>query len=303
MGSASVTAQAAGDRLDVGCLVTKVKADVTALRVELLGPVRAWRGEQELELGGPQRRALFSMLAGTRRLMSVGEVIEGLWGQDAPLSATNAVHVHVSQLRGVLEPDRARRSPGRILTAARSGYRLDLTPGSLDTEMLDCHLATARRLAASDQMVALRSLEAALSLWHGPALDGIPGPWADVERTRLDELYQTATGDRLDMLLMLGGHHEVLADLAALSRQHPLRERLRGQFMLALYRCGRQAEALAVYDNARRELAWKLGIDPGPALRRLHARILAADPALDPPRVELDRAWRTSDIGWARSGA
>ena len=283
--------------------MAKVKADVTALRVELLGPVRAWRGEEELEIGGPQRRAVLSMLAGTRRPVSRDEVIEGLWGQDAPVSAGNAVHVHISGLRRVLDPGRTLRSPGRILTAAHSGYRLDLAPGSLDTEVLDFHLATARRLAASDPAVAVRSLDAALSLWHGASLDGIPGPWADVERARLDELYQTATGDRLDMMLMLGAHHEVLADLAALIRQHPLRERFRGQFMLALYRCERQAEALAAYDDARRELARKLGVDPGPALRRLHARILANDPALDPPRVELDRAWRTSDIGWAHSGA
>ena len=285
------------------CPVAKVTEDVTALRVELLGPVRAWRGEEELELGGPQRRALLGMLAGSRRAVSIGELIDGLWGQDPPASAGNAVHVHLSSLRRVLEPDRARRAPGQILTAAHSGYRLDLTPGSLDTEVLDFHLAMARRLAASDPTVALRSLDTALSLWHGATLDGIPGPWADVERTRLDELYQTATGDRLDMLLMLGAHHEVLADLAALIRKHPLRERFRGQFMLALYRSGRQAEALAAYDDARLELARKLGIDPGPALRRLHAQILAGDQALDPPRAAEGQAWRTSDIGWARSGA
>jgi DNA-binding SARP family transcriptional activator len=205
------------------CLVAKVMADVTALRIELLGPVRAWRGEEELELGGPQRRALLSLLAGTRRPVSRDEVIEGLWGQDAPVSAVNAVHVHVAWLRRVLEPGRTARSPGRILTATQSGYRLDLAPGSLDTEVLDYHLATARRLAATHLAVAVRSLDAALALWHGPSLDGIPGPWADVERARLDELYQTATGDRLDMMLMLGAHHEVLADLAALIRQHPLR--------------------------------------------------------------------------------
>jgi DNA-binding SARP family transcriptional activator len=283
--------------------VTKVEADVTALRVELLGPVRAWRGEEELELGGPQRRALLSILAGTRRVVSCGEAIEGLWGQDAPVSAGNAVHVHISWLRRALEPGRARRSPGQILMAIRSGYRLDLTPGSLDTELLDCHLATGRRLAASDPAAAVWSLDAALALWHGATLEGIPGPWADVERTRLDELRQTATEDRLDMMLMLGAHHEVLADLAALIRRHPLRERFRGQFMLALYRCGRQAEALAAYDDARRELAGRLGIDPGPALRRIHARILAGDPALNPPRSGKRGAWRTSDIDWARSDA
>jgi DNA-binding SARP family transcriptional activator len=265
--------------------------------------LRAWRGDEELELGGPQRRALLSMLAGARRVVSRGEVIDGLWGSDAPLSAENAVHVHISWLRRVLEPGRARRSPGRILTAAHSGYRLDLAPGSLDTEVLDLHLATARRAAASDPAVAVRSFDAALNLWHGGSLDGIPGPWAEIERTRLDELRQTAIEDRLDMMLMLGAHHEVLADLAALIRRHPLRERFRGQFMLALYRCGRQAEALAAYHDAHRELAEQLGVDPGPALRHIHARMLAGDPALDPPRTQRQRAWRTSDIGWAHSSA
>jgi DNA-binding SARP family transcriptional activator len=191
------------------------------------------------------------------------------------------VHVHISGLRRVLEPRRASRAPGQLLTAAGPGYRLRLAPGTLDTDVLHGHIADARRLASGDPWEAARSLDAALSLWQGLALAGAPGPWADIERARLEELRQTTTADRIDILLRLGAHHEVLAELAALTRQHPLRERFWGQLMIALYRCGRQGEALAAFSDARRELAEQLGIDPGLALRRLHEQILAADPELE----------------------
>jgi DNA-binding SARP family transcriptional activator len=257
------------------------EANAAALRVQLLGPVRAWRGDHELEIGGPRRRALLGMLAGARQAVSRSELIDGLWGHDPPASADNSVHVYISGLRRVLEPRRARRAPSQVLTAIGPGYRLRLEPGTLDTEVLDKHMADARRLGSSDPAAAAKSLDAALRLWQGASLAGIPGPWADIERARLDELRQTATADRLDIMLTLGGHHQALAELAALIRQHPLQERFHGQLMLALYRCGRQADALAAFADARRVLADQLGIDPGPALRRLHQQILTGDAALD----------------------
>ncbi len=260
------------------------EANRTALRIQLLGPVRAWRGEREIELGGPQRRAVLAMLASARDTVSLGEAIDGLWAGHPPASAENAVHVIISGLRRALEPSRAPRALGQLLTASGPAYRLRVPPGSVDTETLSSLVADARRLAASDPAAAVRSLDGALALWRGASLSGIPGPWAVIERVRLDELRQAAIADRLDLLLALGSHHEVVAELAALIRQYPLRERLRGQLMLALYRCGRQAEALAVFAAVRREMAVQLGIDPGPALRRLHEQILAADPALDLPR-------------------
>ena len=257
------------------------EANAATLRVQLLGPVRAWRGDQELEIGGPRRRALLGMLANARQAVSRSELIDGLWGHDPPASAHNSVHVYISGLRRVLEPRRARRAPSQLLTAIGPGYRLRLEPGRLDTEVLDEHMADARRLGSSDPAAAAKSLDAALRLWQGASLAGIPGPWADIERARLDELRQTATADRLDIMLTLGGHHQALAELAALIRQYPLQERFHGQLMLALYRCGRQADALAAFADARRVLADQLGIDPGPALRRLHQQILTADAALD----------------------
>jgi DNA-binding SARP family transcriptional activator len=260
------------------------EAESAGLRIQLLGPVRVWRGDHELEIGGPRRRALLGMLANSRRAVSRGELIDGLWGHDPPASADNSVHVNIAALRRVLEPRRARRAPSHLLTAIGSGYKLRLETGTLDTELLDQHMADARRLAGQDPAAAARSLDAALRLWQGASLSGIPGPWADIERARLDELRQTATADRLDIMLTLGGHHQTLAELAALIRQHPLQERFRGQLMLALYRCGRQADALAAFADTSRVLAEQLGIDPGPALQRLRQQILTADIALDSPQ-------------------
>jgi len=255
------------------------------LWVQLLGPVRAWRGDEELELGGPRRRAVFGMLAmHAHRAVSRSELIDGIWDADPPASAVNSVHVYISGLRRVLEPRRTHGGPGQVLATGRAGYLLRLEPGQLDTELLAGHLADARRLiAARDLGAAARPLEAALGLWQGTTLAGIDGRWADIERARLDELRQTAIEDRIDVLLALGGHRQALAELAALVRQYPLRERFRGQVMLALYRCGRPADALAAFADARRLLVEQLGVDPGPELRRLHQQILTTDAALDPP--------------------
>jgi DNA-binding SARP family transcriptional activator len=259
--------------------------DAGALRVQLLGPVRAWRGEQELELGGPRRRAVLGMLAmRANQVVSRSELIDGMWGEDPPASAVNSVHVYVAGLRRVLEPRRAHRAPGQVLPASGPGYLLRLEPGQVDAETLDHHLTQAQRSPATgDLAAAARSLDAALGLWQGVPLSGIPGPWADIERVRLDELRLTAIGERIEVLLALGGHHQAVAQLAGLIREHPLREQFRGQLMLALYRCGRQADALAEFADARRVLAGELGIEPGPGLRRLHQQILTADTALDLP--------------------
>jgi DNA-binding SARP family transcriptional activator/Tfp pilus assembly protein PilF len=259
--------------------------DAGTLRIQLLGPVRAWRGEQELELGGPRRRAVLAMLAmRASQAVSRSELIDGLWGEDPPASAVNSLHVYVAGLRRVLEPHRARRAPGQVLSASAPGYLLRLEPGQLDAAALDHHLTQVpRSLAAGDLTAAARSLDAAQRLWQGAALAGIPGPWADIERVRLDELRLTTIEERTDVMLALGGHHQAVAQLAGLIREHPLRERFRGQFMMALYRCGRQADALAEFAAARRVLASELGIEPGAGLRRLHQQILTADTELDLP--------------------
>jgi DNA-binding SARP family transcriptional activator/Tfp pilus assembly protein PilF len=258
--------------------------DGEPLVVSLFGPVRAWRGDVELDLGTPRQRAVFGLLAvRANRTVSRDELIDGIWGDDPPPSAVNAVHVYVAGLRRAVEPRRAHRAPGQILIASGSGYLLRLRPGRLDVEMFGQHVASGRESREREDLpAAIQALDAALALFQASPLAGIPGPWADIERIRLGELRMTAIEERIDAVLRLGRHAEAAAQLAGLVREHPLRERLHGQLMLALYRCGRQAEALAAFAGARRILIEQLGIEPGPELRRTHAQILATHADLDP---------------------
>ncbi|TVZ05886.1 tetratricopeptide repeat protein [Trebonia kvetii] len=253
------------------------------MRVAVLGPVRAWRGDTELELGAPQRRAVLGLLAvRANQVVARDELIDGIWGEDLPAQSVNALHVHVARLRAVLEPGRERRAPSRTLLATQAGYQLTLASGQLDTEVFAERLAAARAsLAAGDLAGAAGQFDVALRLWQGTALAGIPGPLAEIVRTRLSEQRLAAAEEHVDVILALGRHSEAVQRLVELVAGHPLRERFRAQLMLALYLSGRQAEALAAFADARRVLAGELGIEPGTELRQLHARILAADPALD----------------------
>jgi DNA-binding SARP family transcriptional activator/Tfp pilus assembly protein PilF len=252
------------------------------LAVKLLGPVTAWRGGREIRLGTPRQRAVLAVLAvRANQAVSRSALIDAVWGNDPPSSAANGVHVYIGGLRRALEPDRALRGPAGILLTTAVGYQLRLGPRQLDAWQFEDHLAAGRRARdAGDLAGAVKSLDAAMGLWIADPLAGVPGPWAEVERTRLGELLITAYEERIDALLRLGNHGEATAALAALVREYPLRERFHHQWMLALYRGGRQAEALAAFADARRILADELGIDPGAELRRLHEQILAADPAL-----------------------
>ncbi len=266
--------------------VTAVRAGNDALlRVQLLGPVRAWLGQRELDLGAPQQRAVFGMLAmRANRTVSRSDLIDGVWGQEPPVSAVNGVHVYVAGLRRALEPDRAHRAPGQALLADAGGYMLRLEPGQPDTEAFSQLLAQARESgAAGDLATAARLLDAASRLWRADPLSGIPGPWAEIERVRLRELRLNVIEESVDAMLARGRHADAATKLAGLVREHPLRERFRGQLMLALYRCERQAEALAVYAETRSVLVEELGVEPGPELRRLHERLLLADDALGLP--------------------
>jgi DNA-binding SARP family transcriptional activator/Tfp pilus assembly protein PilF len=253
------------------------------LRVALLGPVRAWLGDAELELGAPQRRAVLALLAvQANQVVARDELIDGIWGEDLPSSSVNALHVHVARLRAVLEPGRAQRAPGQRLLASNRGYLLRLAAGQLDAEVFTTRLAAARASrAAGDLAGAAGQFKAALGQWQGGALAGIPGPQAQIIRTGLDEQRLAAIEQHVDVILALGRHAEATQQLVELARAHPLRERFSVQLMLALYRSGRQAEALTAFAAARRVLATELGIEPGPQLRQAHAQILAADPALD----------------------
>lgn len=231
-----------------------------SVRFEVLGPVRAWRGDVELELGPPQQRAALAvlLLQGDTSL-SPAQLVEALWAGAAPKAATGMVRSYVSRLRHALEPDTPIKSIG-------GGYAI-LAPALDLTEFQ--HL-----LAAGDA----RSLREALGLWHGTPLAGVNG--FEAERVRLKQLRLKAIEDLAAADIEAGRHVEATAALAELITEQPLRERPRELQMLALYRSGRQAEALDVFARIQRLLEDELGLYPGPELREMQRRILASDPTL-----------------------
>jgi DNA-binding SARP family transcriptional activator len=255
------------------------------LRVGVLGPVRAWLAGQELPAGPPRQQAVLGMLAmRANRVVSRDELVDAVWGQHAPASAEGGVHTYVAGLRRVLEPGRSRRGPSQVLASAAGGYVLRLDPGQVDAIVFERGLAAGRRLrGAADLSGAIAALDTALGEWHGSAFAGVPGPFASAERVRLAELRSAASEERAEVLLELGRHEQAVPELAALVAEHPLRERMRGLLMIALYRCGRQAEALQAFHDTRQVLADELGIDPGPELSRIHQQILSLDPTLEAP--------------------
>jgi DNA-binding SARP family transcriptional activator/tetratricopeptide (TPR) repeat protein len=255
------------------------------LRVGVLGPVMAWYGDQELPVGQPRQQAVLGILAmRANRAISRGELVDAVWGQDPPASAEGGIYTYVAGLRRVIEPNRSLRGPGRVLVSSGAGYVLHLVPGQPDAVAFEQDLGRARQLRkAGDPAGAVAALNSALSLWRGIAFAGVPGPFAETERVRLGELRSTAAEERADVLLSLGRHEEVVPDLTAMVADHPLRERLRGLLMIALYRCGRPAEALRIFQDGRRVLAEELGIDPGGDLSRIYQQVLTMDPALAAP--------------------
>jgi DNA-binding SARP family transcriptional activator/tetratricopeptide (TPR) repeat protein len=253
------------------------------LRVGVLGPVTAWYGQEELRVGQPRQQAVLGILAmRANRVISRGELVDAVWGQDPPASAEGGIYTYVAGLRRVIEPTRSARGPGRVLVSSGAGYVLHLVPGQPDAVAFEQQLARARQLRKNgDPAGAVDALEGALGLWRGIAFAGVPGPFAETERVRLAELRSGAAEERADVLLALGRHEEVVPDLTVLVADHPLRERMRGLLMIALYRGGRHAEALRVFTDGRHVLAEELGIDPGTELSRIHQQVLNCDPALD----------------------
>ncbi|MFD6340746.1 BTAD domain-containing putative transcriptional regulator [Streptomyces sp. NPDC060131] len=250
------------------------------LRFSVLGPVRAWRGGEPVPPGSPQQRALLAaLLLRDGRTATAGELIDALWGDEPPSQALAAVRTYASRLRKGL-------SPGVLVTEA-GGYALRTRPDQLDLNLAQ-ELATdaEKARAAGDRNQARALLNKSLGLWDGEALASVPGPYAETQRARLEEWRLQLTETRLDLDLEVGCHAEAVSELTVLTAAHPLRERLRELLMLALYRSGRQAEALAVYADTRRLLAEELGVDPRPELAQLQQRILQADTELASPVEE-----------------
>jgi DNA-binding SARP family transcriptional activator len=244
----------------------------------VLGPVEVRDGDSSVPIGGGKERALLAcLLLNAGEAVSSDRLIDELWGERAPPTAPKALQVYVSKLRKALGPDRIVTSP--------AGYRLDVEPGELDLDRFErLRGGGVGALAAGDPRKAAELIEAALALWRGPPLADLAfEPFAQSEAARLEELRLAALEERVEAHLALGRHRELVPELERLVEQQPLRERPRAQLMLALYRSGRQAEALDTYREGRRVLVDELGIEPGPELRALERKILEHDPALDVP--------------------
>src|SRR5215207_5318465 len=246
------------------------------MEFRVLGPLEAWDGGCEVSLGGRKPRALLAvLLLHANEVVSSDRLIDELWGEESPGRATAALRVNVSRLRKALPQD--------VLTTRSPGYVMRVEPDELDLHRFERLVdegsgLLARGLAAD----ASERLREALSLWRGTALaDFAYESFAQAAVARLEEIRLAAVELRIDADLVLGRHGGLVGELEALVAEHPLRERLQMYLMTALYRSGRQAEALDAYREARRALVDELGIDPSPALQELERAILRQDPVLE----------------------
>jgi DNA-binding SARP family transcriptional activator len=252
----------------------------------VLGPLEVTAGGRTLGLAGSRTRAVLAvLLVHANQVVSSDRLIEELWPGHPAGKAADSLQVRISELRKAL------RSAGEAerLATRSPGYLLRVTPGELDARQFEKLAAAGNAaLAASDAATAAQRLDQALDLWRGPALAGLEAvPSVRAEAGRLEEERLAALESRAEAMLACGRHRDLIAELETLTTAHPLRERFWSQRMLALYRAGRQADALRAYRELRDILVGELAIEPGPELRELHARILRQDPRLDGPAVVL----------------
>lgn len=262
------------------------------LRFEVLGPMRGWRGAREIDLGAPKQRAVLAVLLLRReQVVTPAELVDAIWGENPPPRAADAMYRYISGLRKALEWRRTARAPAEVLTHVSAGYSIRLPSSQLDLEVFKSRVSEARQLrAVGDLIGALRSFDSSLRLWTGLALGGVTGSFVSGQRAQLIEHRMSVVEERAMVALELGQSEDAVADLTPLVREHPLRERVSELLMRALHQCGRQAEALALFQNTRRMLADELGADPGPNLRLLNLQMLRDDPVLNRPK-SLAQVW------------
>src|SRR5579864_1674814 len=252
------------------------------MELRILGPVQARVGNKTHRLGGSKHGALLAvLLCRPNQVVGLDELIRALWGEHEPDSAKSVIEVYVHTLRRLLEPDRAPHTPPTVLVKDGDGYRLVVGPDELDASRFERLLSEGRRALRDKEPGAARaSLIAALDLWAGRPFADIVAPFVAVERSRLEERRLVALEARIDADLALQRHADVVAELEALVIEHSTREGFTERLMLALYRAGRQSDALAAFARLKNQLQEESGLDPGPALDKLYGDILRQAPEL-----------------------
>ncbi|MFS8099249.1 AAA family ATPase [Lentzea alba] len=250
------------------------------IEFRVLGGVEAYAGDHQVNIGPAKQRCVLAvLLAEANRPVSADQLIDRVWADSPPLRVRASLHTYLARLRAA----------GVRITGRRGSYLF-----AADERLIDLHrfrLLVRQAKATSDDRAALEVFEQALSLWRGELFAGHDTPWLADARTSAELELWEARLDHVDVALRCGRHAALVPELSTVAGRHPLDERVAGQLMTALYRNGRQAGALEVYQRIRRRLADELGADPGPALRRLHHQILTADPALTTGAA--GRPWRT----------
>jgi DNA-binding SARP family transcriptional activator/tetratricopeptide (TPR) repeat protein len=269
-----------------------------AVRYEVLGSVRSWRADIAIDLGPVQQQVVLAvLLLQQNRAIARQQLISAVWGDAEPRSAEGLVHRHISGLRRVLELTRHPVAESGQLAWTNAGYVLTVPTGGLDLDAFDRQVETARKArAAGDLASAAEILRSALGLWRGQLCEGLTSPFLDAQRDLQEERRISIGEECIEMDLALGGGDDVVSQLRQLVTEHPFRERMHGLLMLALYRSGRRADALAAFQEARGLLREELGVEPAEALQRLHQQILAADPELG------SRAYQPMPSGGSSTG-